>query len=53
MVPLKVPLKARLKLLLPNPHKRRLRPLNRQLSRPLPPLGLPRPPLWTLTYSSR
>lgn len=53
MVPLKVPLKARLKLLLPNPHKHSPRPLSPQPCPPLPQLGLPRPPPWILPFSSR
>jgi hypothetical protein len=53
MVPLKVPLKARLKLLLPHPHKQRPRLLNRRLCPRLLQLGLLRPPPWIPTYSSR
>lgn len=53
MVPLKVPLKARLKLLLPNPHKLSPRLLSPQLCPQLPQLGLPRPPRWILPFSSR
>lgn len=53
MVPLKVPLKARLKLLLPNPRKPSPQLLNRRLCPRLPRLGLPRPTPWTPTSRRR
>lgn len=53
MVPLKVPLKARVNVLLPNPLKHSRRLLNPQPSPRLPQLGLLRPTQWTPTYRRR
>lgn len=55
MVPLKVPppLKARLKLLLPNPPQHSPPLLSPRLCPRLPQLGLPRPTQWIPTSSSR